>query len=155
MTRLCLLLLQHKVGPAGAIAGINPSEQMLAVAADRVAQRGWDNVRLLAAPVARRRSTPPRRPPCSARYTTCCSPRAALGEVFGHLRPSGAVDTARWEAVRLLDVGTCGFTSWPSTGYVALGHVRGRATSRRQATRCSRATPSAEMKGPSNDNQYR
>ena len=49
-TGLCLPLLQHKVGPTGAIIGIDASEQMLQVAADRVAEHGWDNVRLIASP---------------------------------------------------------------------------------------------------------
>ena len=39
-TGLCLPLLQHKVGPTGAIIGIDESEQMLDVAADRVAEHG-------------------------------------------------------------------------------------------------------------------
>ena len=51
-TGLCLPLLQHKVGPTGAIVGIDASEQMLEVAAARIAEHGWDNVRLVAAPVA-------------------------------------------------------------------------------------------------------
>jgi len=38
--------------PAGIIIGIDDSEQMLAVAAHRVTEHGWDNVRLIAAPVA-------------------------------------------------------------------------------------------------------
>ena len=49
-TGLCLPLLHEKVGPGGTIVGIDASEQMLRVAADRVAAHGWDNVRLLAAP---------------------------------------------------------------------------------------------------------
>lgn len=44
-TGLCLPLLQHKIGPTGTIAGIDESEQMLHVAAGRVAGHGWDNVR--------------------------------------------------------------------------------------------------------------
>ena len=51
-TGLCAPLLHHKVGPAGTIIGIDESEQMLAVAAHRVTGHGWDNVRLIAAPVA-------------------------------------------------------------------------------------------------------
>ena len=69
-TGLCLPLLQHKVGPTGAIIGIDASEQMLRVAADRIAEHGWDNVALIAAPVATAPSRPPRTPPCSARYMT-------------------------------------------------------------------------------------
>ena len=56
-TGLCLPLLQRKVGPTGTIVGIDASEQMLEVAGDRVAEHGWDNVHLIAAPVEQRRST--------------------------------------------------------------------------------------------------
>jgi ubiquinone/menaquinone biosynthesis C-methylase UbiE len=51
-TGLCAPLLHRKVGPAGTIIGIDESEQMLSVAVDRVTEHGWDNVRLIAAPVA-------------------------------------------------------------------------------------------------------
>jgi SAM-dependent methyltransferase len=51
-TGLCRPLLQRKVGASGTIVGIDESEQMLEVAGDRVAEHGWDNVRLLAAAVA-------------------------------------------------------------------------------------------------------
>src|SRR6476659_7818633 len=51
-TGLCLPLLQHKVGPTGSIIGIDASEQMLQVAPHRVPEHGWNNVRLIASPVA-------------------------------------------------------------------------------------------------------
>ena len=51
-TGLCLPLLQHKVGPSGTIIGIDASAQMLEVADTRVTEHGWDNVHLLATPVA-------------------------------------------------------------------------------------------------------
>ncbi len=51
-TGLCLPMLQRKIGPTGTIVGIDASEQMLQLAAARVAEHGWDNVRLIAAPVA-------------------------------------------------------------------------------------------------------
>jgi methyltransferase family protein len=44
-------LLQRKVGASGTIVGIDESEQMLQVATERVAEHGWNNVHLLAAPV--------------------------------------------------------------------------------------------------------
>ena len=52
-TGLCLPLLHDKVGPTGRIVGIDASEDMLQVAADRVTTHGWDNVRLVAAPAER------------------------------------------------------------------------------------------------------
>ena len=51
-TGLCLPLLHEKVGPTGTIIGVDASEQMLDVAADRVTENGWANVQLIAAPVA-------------------------------------------------------------------------------------------------------
>ena len=39
-TGLCLPLLQHKAGRTGVIIGIDESEQMLEVAADRIAAHG-------------------------------------------------------------------------------------------------------------------
>jgi 2-polyprenyl-3-methyl-5-hydroxy-6-metoxy-1,4-benzoquinol methylase len=69
-TRLCLPLLQHKVGPTGAIVGIDASEQMLEVAAARCVEQGWDNVRLMPHRSLRHRSTSSRTPPCSAPCTT-------------------------------------------------------------------------------------
>jgi demethylmenaquinone methyltransferase/2-methoxy-6-polyprenyl-1,4-benzoquinol methylase len=54
-TGLCLPLLRDKVGAGGTIVGIDASEQMLRLARDRVAARGWANVRLLAGPAERAR----------------------------------------------------------------------------------------------------
>jgi len=51
-TGLYAPLLHRQVGPTGTIIGIDESEQMLAVAAHRVTEHGWDNVRLIATPVA-------------------------------------------------------------------------------------------------------
>jgi hypothetical protein len=39
-----------KIGPTGAIIGINASEQMLHIAGERVAEHRWDNVELLPLP---------------------------------------------------------------------------------------------------------
>ena len=51
-TGLCFPLLQHKLGPTGTIIGIDASSQMLHVAADRIADNGWNNVDLVTAPLA-------------------------------------------------------------------------------------------------------
>ena len=48
-TGLCFPLLQERIGPHGAIIGIEPSPDMLAIAARRVADAGWRNVVLLEA----------------------------------------------------------------------------------------------------------
>src|SRR5215210_2169096 len=50
-TGLCLPLLHDKVGDQGAVVGIDQSDQMLALAADRVVDHGWHNVHLISAPM--------------------------------------------------------------------------------------------------------
>ncbi len=99
-TGLCLPLLQHKVGRTGAVIGIDASEQMLQVAADRIDEHGWDNVHLIAAPVA----TAPLDGVADAAlfcavHDLMQSP-AALGNVFDHLRPGAPVAAAggKWPA---------------------------------------------------------
>ena len=90
-TGLCLPLLQRKVGPSGTIVGIDASAQMLDVAGARVTEHGWDNVRLLLAPVAQAPI------PCIADAALFCAVHdvqqspAALAHVFDHLRPGAAV----------------------------------------------------------------
>ena len=93
-TGLCLPLLQHKVGPTGAIVGIDASEQMLEVAATRVAEHGWDNVRLVAAPVADARIEVVADAAVFCAVHDVMQSPAALGNVFDHLRPGAAVAAA-------------------------------------------------------------
>ena len=90
-TGLCLPLLQRKVGPSGTIVGIDASAQMLEVAGARVAEHGWNNVHLFAAPVAEA----PLRVVADAAlfcavHDVLQSPDA-LTRVFDHLRPGAAV----------------------------------------------------------------
>ena len=90
-TGLCLPLLHDKVGPTGRIVGIDASEQMLQVAADRVAAHGWDNVRLVAAPAERAPIEGPADAALFCAVHDVLQSRAALGRVFAHLRPGAAV----------------------------------------------------------------
>ena len=90
-TGLCLPLLQHKVGPTGAIVGIDASEQMLEVAAARVAEQGWDNVRLVAAPVADAPIDVVADAAVFCAVHDVMQSRAALDNVFDHLRPGAPV----------------------------------------------------------------
>lgn len=46
-TGLCFALLHQRVGQAGAIFGVDAAPEMLALAAERVAARGWRNVVLI------------------------------------------------------------------------------------------------------------
>jgi ubiquinone/menaquinone biosynthesis C-methylase UbiE len=90
-TGLCLPQLQHKIGPTGRVIGIDASEQMLQVAADRIAEHGWDNVALIAAPVATApiQATADAAVFCAVHDLMQCP--AALGNVFDHLRPGAPV----------------------------------------------------------------
>ena len=90
-TGLCLPLLHDKVGPTGTIVGIDASEQMLQVAADRVTAHGWDNVRLVAAPAERAPIEGPADAALFCAVHDVLQSRAALGRVFEHLRPGAAV----------------------------------------------------------------
>jgi ubiquinone/menaquinone biosynthesis C-methylase UbiE len=114
-TGLCLPLLQHKVGRTGVIIGIDESEQMLEVAADRIAAHGWDNVRLIAAPVAHApiAATADAALFCAV-HDVMQSP-AALGNVFDHLRPGAPVAATggKWPAPWM----------WPLRAWVAELHA--------------------------------
>ena len=90
-TGLCLPLLHDKVGPTGRIVGIDASEDMLQVAADRVTTHGWDNVRLVAAPAERAPIEGPADAALFCAVHDVLQSRAALGQVFEHLRPGAAV----------------------------------------------------------------
>ncbi|MGC1732573.1 MAG: methyltransferase domain-containing protein [Pseudonocardiaceae bacterium] len=114
-TGLCLPLLRRKVGASGMIVGIDESEQMLEVAAERVAQHGWDNVRLLASPVA---SAPIETAAdaalfCAVHDVLQCP--AALDHIFAHLRPGAPVAAAggKWPAP----------WCWPLEPWVAALHA--------------------------------
>jgi SAM-dependent methyltransferase len=50
-TGLCFERLVARVGPTGRVIGVDPSADMLAIAAERVAARGWGNVSLVRSPV--------------------------------------------------------------------------------------------------------
>jgi SAM-dependent methyltransferase len=107
-TGLCLPLLRHKVGPTGNIIGMDPSEQMLQIAADRIAAHGWDNVTLIAAPTATApvQATADAAVFCAVHDRMFCAVHdlmqcpATLGNVFDHLRPGAPVAAAggKWPA---------------------------------------------------------
>lgn len=84
--------LRRRVGPAGTIVGLDESPEMLAVAAQRVALRGWDNVMLIHAP-----PTTAWLPDAdaallgSARHILQSA--EALTHILAHLRPGSPVAT--------------------------------------------------------------
>jgi len=46
-TGLCFPMVRDRIGPTGRIVGVDAAPDMLAVAAERVAEAGWDNVDLV------------------------------------------------------------------------------------------------------------
>jgi demethylmenaquinone methyltransferase/2-methoxy-6-polyprenyl-1,4-benzoquinol methylase len=99
-TGLCFDLLQERVGPDGAIVGIDASAEMLDVARRRVADRGWRNVELVEA------AAEDARLPATADAVLFCAVHdvlqspAALRNVFAHTRPGGRVAAVggKWAA---------------------------------------------------------
>jgi ubiquinone/menaquinone biosynthesis C-methylase UbiE len=90
-TGLCLPLLQRKVGPSGTIVGIDASAQMLEVAGGRVAEHDWDNVHLVAAPVAQAPISLAADAALFCAVHDVLQSPDALANVFDHLRPGAAV----------------------------------------------------------------
>ena len=107
--------LQDKIGAAGTIVGIDASQDMLDVAGGRVAQHGWSNVRLVAAPIESAVV------PVTADAALFCAVHdvmqstAALGNVFDHLRPGAPVAATggKWPAP----------WAWPLAAWVANLHA--------------------------------
>jgi ubiquinone/menaquinone biosynthesis C-methylase UbiE len=99
-TGLRLPLLQDKVGPGGAVIGIDASEQMLQVAGERVAEHRWDNVQLVAAPVASAAIEHSADAALFCAVHDVMQSRTALGNVVDHLRPGAAVAAidGKWPA---------------------------------------------------------
>jgi len=84
-------LLHDRVGPTGTIIGIDASEQMLKVAADRVAENGWSNVQLITAPVADATINGTADAVIFCAVHDVLQSRSALLKVFDHLRPGAAI----------------------------------------------------------------
>lgn len=93
-TGLCLAHLVERVGPSGAVVGIDQSPEMLALADQRVAEHGWRNVTLIESavedvdiPVTADAAL------FSAVHDILRSWRA-LDNVLGHVKPGGWVAAA-------------------------------------------------------------
>jgi ubiquinone/menaquinone biosynthesis C-methylase UbiE len=90
-TGLCLPLLADRVGPEGAVIGVDESPQMLAEAERRVNDNGWHNIELVRSRAEDFES------PRSADAALFCAvhdilrSRSALERVFRHLRPDAWV----------------------------------------------------------------
>jgi SAM-dependent methyltransferase len=107
-TGLCQPSLQQNIGPTGTIIGIDESQDMLDIAAARVAAHGWDNVKLIAAPVADApiNETADAALFCAVHDVMQCP--AAVANVVGHLRPGAAVAAigGKWPSPWLWPLGT-------------------------------------------------
>ena len=90
-TGLCFPMLRSRIGPHGRVVGIDESPEMLAVARERVAGNGWQNVTLIQSRVERADI------PVTADAALFCAAHdvlqspPALERVFGHLRPGAWV----------------------------------------------------------------
>lgn len=90
-TGLCLPHLQRKIGPTGTIVGIDESQDMLNIAADRVTHHGWSNVQFINGPVdqARIDITADAALFCAV-HDVLQSP-TGLANIFSRLRPGSAI----------------------------------------------------------------
>jgi SAM-dependent methyltransferase len=90
-TGLCFEQVRGRIGADGVIVGVDASRDMLAVAAERVAARGWHNVVLVQAPVEQAEL------PVVADHALFCATHdvlqsdAALDHVLDHVRDGGTV----------------------------------------------------------------
>lgn len=101
-TGLSFALLEERIGPQGALIGIDMSPEMLARAQERVATAGWQNVRLINAVIADA-EIPGEAAAALFHFThDVLRTPAALENVLRHLRPgarvvaAGAKSAPRW-----------------------------------------------------------
>jgi SAM-dependent methyltransferase len=114
-TGLCMPGLQNKIGPAGTIVGIDAAQDMLDLAALRVSENRWENVHLVAAPVADAAITVTADAALFCAVHDVMQSPAAIANVFAHLRPGAAVAAigGKWPAPWL----------WPLRYWVADLHA--------------------------------
>ena len=90
-TGLCFERVRSRIGSDGVIVGVDASREMLAMAAARVADRGWRNVVLVQAPIEEAQL------PVIADHALFCATHdvlqseAALDNVLSHVRDGGTV----------------------------------------------------------------
>ena len=99
-TGLCLPGLQNKIGPTGTIVGIDAAPDMLNLAAQRVSENHWENVHLVAAPVAYADIGVTADAALFCAVHDVMQSTAAMANVFEHLRPGAAVAAigGKWPA---------------------------------------------------------
>ncbi len=111
-TGLSFELLERELGPGGAIVGIEQSAEMLALARERIAQHGWRNVTLIAAPAQEAQLHGPMDAAMFHFTHDVLRDPAALDNVLRHLRPGARVVTVglQWAPP----------WAWPANCFVAL-----------------------------------
>lgn len=93
-TGLSFALLLEKVGPAGAVYGVEQSPEMAALARARIAAHGWTNVHLVES-AAHLLELPEAVDALLFNYThDICQCRASLARLFSHARPGARVSLA-------------------------------------------------------------
>jgi SAM-dependent methyltransferase len=99
-TGLCLPLLQDKVGANGTVVGIDQSDQMLSLAARRVARNGSTNVRLISAPITGAPFEGTADAAIFCAVHDVLQSEEALTNIFDHLRPGAPVAAigGKWPA---------------------------------------------------------
>jgi SAM-dependent methyltransferase len=83
--------IQHGVGPAGRLIGIEPSSEMLAQALARVRSRGWTNVELILAGAEEAVIPMPADGVLLCAVHDVMRARVALENLLGHLRDGGRI----------------------------------------------------------------
>lgn len=90
-TGLCFQSLLAKVGPEGAVVGVDASSEMTAVARERVAHEGWDNVIVLNASASEVELPEPADAALFCAVHDVLRSPAALRQVVDQLRPGATV----------------------------------------------------------------
>lgn len=93
-TGLSLGRLVRAVGPTGVVIGIDQSPDMLSVARERIATKGWSNVRLVEAPVEKAAVGEPADGAILHLAHDVLRSRPALENIVNLLRPDGRIAVA-------------------------------------------------------------
>jgi SAM-dependent methyltransferase len=103
-TGLCLARLREKVGATGTVVGVDQSSAMIELARRRVAENGWNNVHLVAAPVHEAKLGLVADAAIFCAVHDVMQSTEALENIFGQLRDGAAVAAigGKWPSPWLL-----------------------------------------------------